>query len=202
MFTNNNNTANDVQVTTSFPQNKSDIQKLLNNNNKKRMITSVESILKEETSEPAVGYSPIVENAVQPIESNKPQNGSKKSQTILPVLNPEFNLREIVKNSILLEDHLNHPGKQCGDCIIKHMLALESYADEMLSLNPQSNVIDYEYLKTLPPIFRRIQEEWYTSSKSLTEIAQELRQIRKKLMFVSFPVVFDNKERKCQTCSL
>ncbi len=30
----------------------------------------------------------------------------------LPVMSPRYNLREIVKNMILLEDHLHHPPKR------------------------------------------------------------------------------------------
>jgi len=134
--------------------------------------------------------------------ASEPLQNTKDNNKILPVLNPEFNVREIVKNSILLEDHLNHPGKHCGDCIMKHMLALESYADELLSLTPQSDQIDYSYLKTLPSVFRGLQEDWYTSRRPFHEIAQDLRRIRKKFMTLSFPVVFQNKEKKCQTCSL
>ena len=189
--------ANDVHFTKSFPQNKSDINKLLSGNisNKQQQRSSLIVQPREDTQQ----QQPETQEQSTTLEISSNNNNKK---TILPVLDPEFNFREIVKNSILLEDHLNHPGKQCGDCIMKHMLALESYADELLSLSPQSKLIDYTYLKTLPSVFRGLQEDWYTARKPLHEIAQELRQIRKKFMTVSFPVVFQNKEKKCQTCSL
>lgn len=185
--------ANDVHFTKSFPQNKSDINNR-NNSNKQQQRSSLIVQPREDTQQQP-------ESQEQSTTFDNSSNNNNK-KTILPVLDPEFNFREIVKNSILLEDHLNHPGKQCGDCIMKHMLALESYADELLSLSPQSKLIDYTYLKTLPSVFRGLQEDWYTARKPLHEIAQELRQIRKKFMTVSFPVVFQNKEKKCQTCSL
>lgn len=190
--------ANDVNFTKSFPQNKSDINKLISGNNSNKQQKQQRSSL---IVQPREDTQQQPESQEQESILGKSSNNNNKN-TILPVLNPEFNFREIVKNSILLEDHLNHPGKQCGDCIMKHMLALESYADELLSLSPQSKLIDYTYLKTLPSVFRGLQEDWYTARKPLHEIAQELRQIRKKFMTVSFPVVFQNKEKKCQTCSL
>lgn len=198
----------DVHVTTSFPyrNSRSDINKVLssgNNNSKegrsllivqpRHNVMQEKQVTSEAESESASASEPV---------QNKNTNDNNNKTPILPVLNPEFNVREIVKNSILLEDHLNHPGKQCGDCIMKHMLALESYADELLSLTPQSDQIDYSYLKTLPSVFRGLQEDWYTSRRPFHEIAQDLRKIRKKFMSVSFPVVFQNKEKKCQTCSL
>ena len=105
----------------------------------------------------------------------EPMQKTNDNHKILPVLNPEFNFREIVKNSILLEDHLNHPGKQCGDCIMKHMLALESYADELLSLTPRSDLIDYAYLQNCLLSFadyKKIgiqQEDHYTIFHKISE---------------------------------
>ncbi len=192
--------AHDVHVTTSFPyRNRSDINKVLssgNNNSKEGRSLLIVQPRHNVMQEKQLTSEAESEPASEPLQNTKDNN------KILPVLNPEFNVREIVKNSILLEDHLNHPGKQCGDCIIKHMLALESYADELLSLTPQSDQIDYSYLKTLPSVFRGLQEDWYTSRRPFHEIAQDLRRIRKKFMTLSFPVVFQNKEKKCQTCSL
>ena len=58
----------------------------------------------------------------------------KTASTLLPVSSPVHNLREIVKQMILLEDHLFQTSKQCSDCIDKHLLSIEALAEEMVTL--------------------------------------------------------------------
>ena len=50
------------------------------------------------------------------------------------LMRPEFSARECAKQLILLEDHLSVPGKQCPDCVSKHRLAAEAFAEEVLHL--------------------------------------------------------------------
>ena len=59
---------------------------------------------------------------------------SKGSTQLLPVLDCQFNLREICKQSILLEEHLTQPEKRCTDCCIKHFLALKDLAKKPSAL--------------------------------------------------------------------
>ncbi|HSG19962.1 MAG TPA: hypothetical protein VLA31_04260, partial [Burkholderiaceae bacterium] len=53
----------------------------------------------------------------------------------LSLMDPQFNLREIAKQMVLLEDHLCHPYKHCSDCIRKHLLTIEAFAEEAVSLD-------------------------------------------------------------------
>ena len=39
-----------------------------------------------------------------------------------PVSNPAYNMQQIVKQSILLEEHITNKNKRCRDCITKHFL--------------------------------------------------------------------------------
>jgi len=48
---------------------------------------------------------------------------------------PIFNLREVVKQMVLLEDHLFHPYKLCPDCVRKHLLTIEAFAEEAATLD-------------------------------------------------------------------
>ena len=41
-----------------------------------------------------------------------------------PVSNPAYNFQQIVKQSILLEEHITNKNKRCRDCITKHFLHL------------------------------------------------------------------------------
>jgi hypothetical protein len=53
----------------------------------------------------------------------------------MPVKHPLFNIREVCKQCVLLEDHLNCPGKRCPDCIRKHFLTIEALFEEASSLD-------------------------------------------------------------------
>ena len=54
---------------------------------------------------------------------------------LLPLQDPAFNLREVAKHLILLEDHLLHVNRRCPDCIWKHILTAEAFADEADTLD-------------------------------------------------------------------
>jgi hypothetical protein len=54
---------------------------------------------------------------------------------LLPLQDPAFNLREVAKHLILLEDHLLHVDRRCPDCIWKHLLTAEAFADEADTLD-------------------------------------------------------------------
>ena len=53
---------------------------------------------------------------------------------LLPIKDPEFSVREVCKQLVLLEEHLAHPNKRCPDCIRKHFLTAEAHAEEALGL--------------------------------------------------------------------
>jgi hypothetical protein len=50
--------------------------------------------------------------------------------------NPRYNVRQLVKELILLEDHLSCGEKQCRECIAKHALKTEAWLEEALTLGP------------------------------------------------------------------
>ena len=39
-----------------------------------------------------------------------------------PVNDPDYNVREIIKNTILIEQHLSDKNKYCKQCLVKHFL--------------------------------------------------------------------------------
>ena len=55
----------------------------------------------------------------------------------LSISDPRFNVREIAKQLILLEQHLLEKGKYCPDCITKHILTIEALSDECQSLDKE-----------------------------------------------------------------
>ncbi len=104
---------------------------------------------------------------------------SKSGDKLLPVLDPCFNMREICKQCILLEDHLFQREKRCDDCIKKHFLTLEALSEESITLDKE-NKYKFSALE-LPEKLRFMQKE-FLKHGDCEKIAQELRQIRKPLM--------------------
>lgn len=92
---------------------------------------------------------------------------------------PQFNLREIAKQMVLLEDHLCHPYKHCPDCIKKHLLTIEAFAEEAVSLDQVG--VYRETGERLAEAARRWLEE-LADGRPLPEVGQELRQVRKRLV--------------------
>lgn len=136
----------------------------------------------------------VFENFDPTISPKAPRDNSK----LLPVMNPEFNLREICKQIILLEDHLSHPEKRCTDCCIKHFLTIEALAEEAITLDKQNN---YSHLISLPPKVRNLQKKWYENpSVNCLFISQQLREIRKQYMISSFSIIF-TENNSCNDCS-
>ena len=58
-----------------------------------------------------------------------------KQPDLLPIMHPLYNLREVCKQTALLEDHLNNERKRCQDCIRKHFLTIEALLEEAISLD-------------------------------------------------------------------
>lgn len=107
----------------------------------------------------------------------------------LSLMHPRFNLREIVKHMVLLEDHLAHPRKHCPDCIRKHLLTLEAFAEEAASLDT-SGV--YRPLATLIADAARRWMCQFVDGVPDPQLGQQVRQVRKKLV----PMVCDPRVRE------
>jgi len=107
----------------------------------------------------------------------------KKTAALLPVMNPLFNFRQIVKEILLLEDHLAHPDMRCPDCINKHLLKIEGYAEEAITLGGEPELIDLAdgVIRSARSFFSLFgigveeEEEWL-------DVQQVLRKTRKILL--------------------
>ena len=109
------------------------------------------------------------------------------TESMLPIMKPEHNLREICKELTLLEDHLNHESKKCPDCITKHFLKLEALAEEGLSLCQQEDKIA-GICDSLAGVFRKLLMMVMKEHRH-REAASHCRTIRKKLMPMVFHVI-------------
>lgn len=110
---------------------------------------------------------------------------------LLPVMDPQFNMREICKQCILLEDHLCHDEKRCYDCCVKHFLTIEALAEEAITLDSSS--LHSQKLRKLPSHVRVLQSKWHKDPENNSSlVSQELRKIRKDFQLDAFDVVFNN----------
>lgn len=116
----------------------------------------------------------------------------------LTIHEPLFNYREIAKQLCLVEDHLFHRAKFCMDCIRKHLLSVEAYAEEAVTLDAE-----FQYLEAGGKL-GELAQLWVSKLEGGTdpsEIAQEVRSVRKHLVaFVYDPQT--NAERSKRVASV
>ena len=117
-----------------------------------------------------------------------------------PVSDPKYNMQQIVKQSILLEEHLANKNKRCRDCITKHFLHIIGLAEEaqMLATN---NIDKYPYINECVITYNELFEKWTKNCKELNEniildCCHKLRIIRKKLIIIYY---FDEKYKIDET---
>lgn len=109
-----------------------------------------------------------------------------KGKKLYKIMDPKFNLREAAKNCILLEDHLTHLGKQCGDCIRKHCLMIEGFLEEGLTLDKKrEHKQEFDKcIKDFRAIFERLARQLREDTledEDCAKYAQEIRAFRKPL---------------------
>jgi len=107
-----------------------------------------------------------------------------------PVSDPKYNMQQIVKQSILLEEHLANKNKRCRDCITKHFLHIIGLAEEaqMLATN---KIKEYPLINECVVLYNDLFHLWvekYNTPGEQTVLAccDKLRVMRKKLIVVYF----------------
>lgn len=93
---------------------------------------------------------------------------------------PVFNMREIVKQLTLLEDHLSHPYKMCMDCVRKHLISVEAFAEEATAMDTTGETSKTSEL--MAESARVWMEQVMDEKRPVADIAQEIRSVRKALM--------------------
>ena len=115
-------------------------------------------------------------------------------KTIDPVSDPKYNMQQIVKQSILLEEHLANKNKRCRDCITKHFLHIIGLAEEAQML--ATNKIDqYPLINECVTLYNGLFNKWLQKydiegETNVLNCCDSLRNMRKKLIVVYF---FDGK---------
>lgn len=112
------------------------------------------------------------------------------SESLHPILDPKFNMREVAKQALLLEDHLNNLKKRCYDCIRKHFLIVDGLLEEAVSL--EQNV-------DLRSVYRQRYMNWLAlekqysnnplDSNNLDNLSKSIRVFRKPLVAEYFDLI-------------
>ena len=119
-------------------------------------------------------------------------NTKHKHKDILPVLDPAFNIREVVKNILLLENHIMHKENRCLQCLRKHSLLIEAFLEEAITIDKKCKYIDL--IKPIITNARKIQQLILGGRKNYFDIVKLLRRMRKPLFDIAFSFV---KKCKC-----
>lgn len=102
---------------------------------------------------------------------------------LLPVLRPIQNMRDIIKQLVLLEDHLLQPQKRCKDCIRKHFLTVEGLAEECVTLcKPQAILPEARKVASKARIFHHAWEQGPNDPAVAEGVGSRLRKLRKGLL--------------------
>ena len=113
-----------------------------------------------------------------------PAKAPAKVLKLLPVMRPAHNMREIIKQCTLLEDHHIDPKKRCPNCVSKHGKCIEGLAEEAVTLcKAKESGIAKDAAKVATTV-RVLQHAWIQRPKDdtlNTVIARKLRRMRKGL---------------------
>jgi hypothetical protein len=110
--------------------------------------------------------------------------GEEESATIDPVNEPDYNMRNIAKQSILLEEHLAEDKKYCKSCITKHFLHIIGLAEEATWM-AGSKVDDYPFLRKSVGFYQRTFDTWLADRvdpKVRCAVLEKLRAARRELI--------------------
>ena len=97
-------------------------------------------------------------------------------------------MQQIVKQSILLEEHLTNKNKRCRDCITKHFQHIIGLAEEaqMLASNKCGK---YPLMNESVIVYNDLFNEWMKNRQDenkILDISDKLRVHRKKLIAIYF----------------
>ena len=125
-------------------------------------------------------------NQIQRQSDLQEDNPSKRK---LSVLDPLFNIREMVKNLLLLEQHLFVPEHRCVQCIRKHTMLIEAFLDEAYSLDESHGYTQLlkDSRTALSDVTDKVCDLSHDKSETLyREIGQDVRAMRKPLVQTLF----------------
>jgi peptidoglycan hydrolase-like protein with peptidoglycan-binding domain len=126
--------------------------------------------------------------------NNGPLVAEMEREQLQAIFNPLHNARQIAKELTLLEDHLIQPPQHCPDCIRKHLLRAEAYADEAMGLDEEGSFVDT--FGDVQQALRGVSRDYLqvgADRKGRQALAQQVRKVRKVMSKLGFSSVLDSK---------
>ena len=104
------------------------------------------------------------------------------------VNNPEYNMTQIIKQNVLLEDHIADKMKYCKPCIIKHFMMIIGLAEEAVWM-AGAKLDAYPLLSEVVEWYKGVFEEWHGAmddDSMRVKVLGELREMRQRLIAAYF----------------
>jgi len=101
-----------------------------------------------------------------------------------PLLEPSYNMKEVAKQTILLEEHIAFKNKRCVQCIFKHFLHIIALLNEAIWL-AMDKIHEYPLLLESPKFYETLMETYSCNQDNeavLLDILAKLRDHRKKIV--------------------
>jgi hypothetical protein len=113
---------------------------------------------------------------------------AKSCGAIDPVNDPDYNMRNVIKQSILLEEHIAEKAKYCMSCIVKHFNHIIGLVEEAVWL-AGPDIDKYPYLDDSVQFYQSAFEMWLKGRDDDSVKKQTLalvREHRRKLIDAYF----------------
>ncbi len=94
-----------------------------------------------------------------------------------PVNDPGYNVREVIKNTVLIEQHLAEKRKYCKECLVKHFLLSIGLLEEAVWM-AVSKTNKYPMLEESEAFYNGVFEEWRQDMDGAQTRLDTLRKLR------------------------
>ena len=114
----------------------------------------------------------------QPHASHEDGKCSKDAcGAIDPVNEPSYNMKNVVKQRVLLEEHLAEKNKYCVSCIVKHFLHIIGLVEEAVWLAGE-DLYKYPMLSSSAEFYQTMFDMWNAGKHDDATIRQVLGSVR------------------------
>lgn len=133
----------------------------------------------------------IVLRMLKPKQHSYESSGKCSADTcsaLDPVNEPAYNMKNIIQQSILLEEHLAEKNKYCISCICKHFSHIIGLANEAVWMAGKDTE-KYPYLRESPAYYQDQFDIWLAHRQDETirlEVLDAMRQRRRDLINVYY----------------
>lgn len=101
-----------------------------------------------------------------------------------PVNEPDYNMREAIKQTLLLEQHLAEKAKYCKSCITKHFLIIQGLIEEGIWM-ACNTCKEYPKLEESEGFIKGLFKEWHSNmddDKTRLDVLTKLRDWRREMV--------------------